>query len=67
MAKTLKGRTQNPAYTAAVLKAKNPVLLKGEIVYESDTTRHKIGNGTTAWNALPYAKGTSTGRSQPKR
>ena len=32
MAKTLKGRTQNPAYTAAVLKAKNPVLLKGEIV-----------------------------------
>lgn len=27
MAKTLKGRTQHPAYTAAVLKAKNPVLL----------------------------------------
>ncbi len=61
MAKTLKGRTQNPAYTAAVLKAKNPVLLKGEIVYESDTTRHKIGNGTTAWNALPYAKGDFDG------
>lgn len=67
MAKTLKGRTQHPAYTAAVLKAKNPVLLKGEVVYESDTTRHKIGDGTTAWNALPYAKGTSTGRLQPKR
>ena len=29
MAKTLKGRTQNPAYTAAVLKAKHPVLLEG--------------------------------------
>ena len=61
MAKTLKGRTQHPAYTAAVLKAKNPVLLKGEIVYESDTTRHKIGDGTTAWNALPYAKGDFDG------
>ena len=61
MAKTLKGRTQHPAYTAAVLKAKNPVLLKGEVVYESDTTRHKIGDGTTAWNALPYAKGDFDG------
>lgn len=61
MAKTLKGRTQNPAYTAAVLKAKNPVLLKGEVVYESDTTRHKIGDGSTAWNALPYAKGDFDG------
>ena len=61
MAKTLKGRTQHPAYTAAALKAKNPVLLKGEVVYESDTTRHKIGNGTTAWNTLPYAKGDFDG------
>lgn len=61
MAKTLKGRTQHPAYTAAVLKAKNPVLLKGEVVYESDTTRHKIGDGTTAWNTLPYAKGDFDG------
>lgn len=61
MAKTLKGRTQNPAYTAAELTAKNPVLLKGEVVYESDTTRHKIGDGTTAWNALPYAKGDFDG------
>lgn len=61
MAKTLKGRTQHPAYTAAALKAKNPVLLKGEVVYESDTTRHKIGDGTTVWNALPYAKGDFDG------
>ena len=33
----------------------SPVLLKGEIVYESDTGRHKLGDGTTAWNALAYA------------
>lgn len=61
MAKTLKGRTQNPAYTAAELTAKNPVLLKGEVVYESDTSMHKVGDGTTAWNALPYAKGDFDG------
>lgn len=61
MAKTLKGRTQHPAYTAAALKAKNPVLLDGEVVYESDTLKHKIGDGTTAWNTLPYAKGDFDG------
>lgn len=57
MAKTIKGRVQHPAYTAAELKAKNPVLLEGEIVYESDTTLHKVGDGVTPWNALAYARG----------
>ncbi len=44
-------------YTAARLTAVNPVLLAGEVVYESDTRRHKIGDGVKAWNALPYARG----------
>lgn len=57
MAKTIKGRVLHPAYTAAALKAKNPVLLKGEVVYESDTTLHKVGDGATPWNALAYARG----------
>lgn len=57
MAKTIKGRVQHPVYTAAELKAKNPVLLKGEVVYESDTTLHKVGDGVTPWNALAYARG----------
>ena len=57
MAKTIKGRVQHPVYTAAALKAKNPVLLEGEIVYESDTTLHKVGDGVTPWNALAYARG----------
>lgn len=48
------GRIQHPIYTAAALTAANPVLLKGEIVYESDTGRRKMGNGTTAWADLPY-------------
>ena len=29
MSKTIQSRIQHPVYTAAVLKAKNPVLLKG--------------------------------------
>ena len=57
MAKTIKGRVQHPTYTAAALKAKNPVLLEGEVVYESDTTLHKVGDGVTPWNALAYARG----------
>lgn len=50
----MKGRLQLPMYTAAALTTANPVLLKGEIVYESDTSRRKIGDGATTWNALPY-------------
>jgi hypothetical protein len=52
---TIQTRTQLPVYTAETLAAKNPVLLKGEIVYESDTGCHKLGDGTTAWNTLAYA------------
>lgn len=44
-------------YTAAALTAENPVLLAGEVVYESDTGRHKLGDGVKGWNALPYAGG----------
>ncbi len=34
----------------------NPVLLEGEIGIEIDATRNriKIGDGSTAWNDLPY-------------
>ena len=53
----MKGRIQHPMYTAAALAATNPVLFAGEVVYESDTSRHKIGDGVKAWNALPYAGG----------
>ena len=57
---TIQTRTQLPVYTAETLAAKNPVLLKGEVVYESDTRKHKVGDGTTAWNSLPYAGGVDT-------
>lgn len=34
---------------------KNPVLLAGEAGVEIDTKKMKIGDGTTAWNDLPYS------------
>ena len=33
----------------------NPTLLAGEIGYETDTQKFKIGTGSLAWNALSYA------------
>ena len=41
--------------TAADWTAKNPVLEEASLGYESDTNKHKIGDGETAWNDLPYA------------
>ena len=41
--------------TAAVWTAANPVLSVGEIGLETDTTKFKFGNGSTAWNSLDYA------------
>jgi hypothetical protein len=34
--------------------ATNPILLKGEIGFESDTGNEKIGNGVEGWNKLHY-------------
>lgn len=41
--------------TAANWDSTNPILAAGEQGYESDTGLVKIGNGTAAWGALPYA------------
>jgi len=32
----------------------NPTLAAGEVGWESDTNRFKIGTGSVAWNSLPY-------------
>lgn len=42
--------------TASSWQSVNPVLAEGEIGYETDTKKIKIGDGTTAWNDLPYFK-----------
>jgi hypothetical protein len=35
--------------------AVNPILSAGEVGYETDSRKFKIGDGTTAWNSLAYA------------
>ena len=46
--------------TAASATSNNPVLLAGEIGFETDTYKYKIGDGTTAWNSLAYSGGRFT-------
>lgn len=45
---------QHKRGTAAILTANNPTIAAGEIVVETDTNRFKVGDGSTAWAALPY-------------
>jgi hypothetical protein len=33
----------------------NPTLAAGEVGFETNTLKFKIGNGSTAWNSLAYA------------
>ncbi len=47
--------------TAANWTSRNPVLLAGEVGVETDTNKVKVGNGTTAWNSLPYLAGEGGG------
>lgn len=48
-------RIQFRRATAASWATSNPTLATGEPGVETDTHRLKIGDGTTVWNALPYA------------
>src|SRR3954453_21417176 len=48
------GRFQLNRRTAAQWTAANTVLLAGELGVETDTLKLKAGNGSTAWNTLPY-------------
>ena len=45
--------------TAANWTSADPTLAAGELGYESDTVKFKIGDGTTAWVSLGYSLGTS--------
>jgi hypothetical protein len=40
--------------TAADWTSNNPTLAAGELGYETDTTKFKVGDGTTAWTSLSY-------------
>ena len=48
-------RLQNRRDTAANWTSNNPTLNAGEIGYETDTAKYKIGTGSTAWTSLAYA------------
>ena len=52
---TLKTRLIIKNDSAENWTTKNPILLKGELGIEIDTNLFKIGDGLTAWAALPYA------------
>lgn len=41
--------------TSAQWASANPVLATGELGVDTDTDRIKLGDGATAWSALPYA------------
>lgn len=51
------------AGTQAQWTAANPVLETNEPGYETDTKRIKVGDGVTAWSALPYGHLNSDPRS----
>jgi len=55
---------QHKRDTAANFTSVDPVLKAGQLGIETDglatTPRFKIGNGTTAWSALPYANSSSS-------
>lgn len=44
--------------TAANWTSANPTLASGEIGFETDTNKLKVGNGSSAWTSLAYASGS---------
>ena len=46
--------------TSTALAAVNPVLLAGEVVFVTDLNKFKVGDGTTAFNSLPFLKVSPT-------
>lgn len=55
MAQTnVRAQMQQRRDTAADWTSENPILLSGEIGYETDTGKFKIGDGSTRWDSLDY-------------
>jgi len=47
-------RIQNRRGTASEWTSANPTLAAGEVGYETDTGKFKVGNGSIAWSSLSY-------------
>ena len=56
MSITLTALQQQRRDTAANWTAANPTLLAGELGYETDTGKWKVGDGSTAWTSLSYTR-----------
>ena len=54
MSKTMNIRMAQVSKTKSEFEQLNPILLKGEIAWESDTSKMKVGDGVTAYVTLPY-------------
>jgi hypothetical protein len=54
---TLDARMLQRRDTAANWTSSNPTLASGEIGFETDTGRGKLGNNSTTWANLPYSIG----------
>lgn len=54
MTTTVTAKIQLRKGTAAAWTSANPVLLSGEVGFETDTLKLKIGDGTTVWISLAY-------------
>lgn len=52
--RTVNARYRHPCRTAAQWSSSNPVLLAGEVGYESDTGKSKVGDGVKKWSELGY-------------
>jgi len=46
--------------TASQWTTSDPTLSEGEVGFETDTGKFKIGDGTTVWSSLSYAGGSET-------
>lgn len=58
---TITARVQQRRDTAANWTAANPVLLAGEVGWETDTGKAKLGDGTTVWASLAYISALGSG------
>lgn len=47
-------RMQQRRGTASQWTTANPILAAGEIGYETDTAKFKVGDGITSWSSLKY-------------
>ena len=54
MSITIQSLMQQRRDTASNWTSENPTLLAGELGYETDTGKWKVGTGSAVWTALPY-------------